>query len=252
MASWSTKRKSGYFFGFIILVALVVGLPSFLTFYKPATCSDSKQNQGERGVDCGGPCSRLCPADYAAPRVKWSYSMKIVPSIYSALAYVENPNQIVEAKSLPYIFKLYDSEGLLVAERSGSTFVPAGQKFAVFEAAIDTGKRVPARTTFEFTSEPTWRPGTIFSTLRTTSINVDQIGSPKAEANIQNTAVDKSFSNITAFIVLYDKDGNRVAFSKTGIDSIGPKEEQTLYFTWPEPFTLPIVKSEVLFVAKPR
>lgn len=35
--------------------------PQLTVCYGPATCSDGLQNQGEGGVDCGGPCANACP-----------------------------------------------------------------------------------------------------------------------------------------------------------------------------------------------
>ncbi|MEN9621691.1 MAG: hypothetical protein RLZZ67_125 [Candidatus Parcubacteria bacterium] len=252
MASWSTKRKYGYFFGLIFMVVLLGGVPAFFLFYKAPTCSDGKQNGGERGVDCGGKCARLCPADFTSTRVLWSHSMKILPGIYNSLTYIQNPNQAVEIKSLDYSIKLYDIEGILIAERKGSTFVPAGQKFVVFQGGIKTGERTPVKTTFEFTAEPLWRPGNVLSKLRVLNSELEQSNSPKVEVKIQNDAVDQSFSNIDAYVILYDKDDNRVAFSKTVIEQIGATEVQSLYFTWPEAFVRPIVRTEVVFMARPR
>ena len=252
MASWSTKRKYGFFLGFIALLALGAGVPSFLVFYKAPTCFDGKQNGGERGVDCGGACTRLCPADFSSPRVLWSHSIRVVPGVYNSMAYVENPNRTVEAKSLPYVFRLYDAEGILVAERKGSSYVPAGQKFAVFEGGISTGERVPTKTTFEFAGVPDWRQGGALSSIKVTGVELDQTSSPKAEVKVRNESLERGFSQVTAFIILYDADGNRVSFSKTLIDSIGANESQTLYFTWPESFPREIVRKELLFVGKPR
>ena len=60
MISWSKKRQ-------IIYLALVVGFFIFVTtvflfflLYETPTCFDGKQNQEEIGIDCGGPCVRLC------------------------------------------------------------------------------------------------------------------------------------------------------------------------------------------------
>jgi hypothetical protein len=251
MASWSAKRKYGYFFALVLFLAAAIGLPVFLTLYKAPTCSDGKQNGSERGIDCGGACTRLCPADFASPRVLWSYSMNIVPGVYNTMAYVQNPNQNVEVKSITYLFKLYDDQGILVAQREGATFIPAGQKFAVFEGGIRTGERIPARTTFEFTDLPIWRVGTAVSKIKVLSVDVDQGSSPKAEVRIKNDAVDQGFSNVDAFVILYDKDDNRVAFSKTVIEKIAPSELQTLYFTWPMAFPKEIVRTEALFVVRP-
>ena len=252
MASWSTKRKYGYFLTLIILVALFVGVPLFFVFYKAPTCNDGKKNGQERGVDCGGACKRLCPADFSPNKILWSYSMKIVPGVYNALAYVQNPNQSVEIKSIKYTIRLYDSEGILITQKDGSTFVPAGQKFVVFEGGLRTGERVPVKTTFEFTEEPAWRPGTVLTALQTLNVNLDQNGAPKADIKVKNDAVDQSFSNIDVYVVLYDKDDNRVSFSKTVIEEIGPTEDKTLYFTWPEAFIRPVVRTEVIFMERPR
>ncbi len=255
MASWSTRRKYGYFFAIIVVLAVIIGVPAFIVFHKPATCSDGKQNGGERGIDCGGACAKLCPADFVEPRVLWAHSTRVVPGVYNSLSYVQNPNPSVIVNSLPYLFKLYDSQGVLVAQKTGKTFVPAGQKFAVFVSGIETGARIPTRTTFEFTSSPEWIPGAQLKGVSVLSINVSEGAagvSPSAEAQIRNTTVDSRFNNLDAFIILYDKDDNRIAFSKTVINSIGPSETQTLSFTWPEAFSQAVIRSEVLFVPQMR
>lgn len=178
--------------------------------------------------------------------------MNIAPSLYNALAYVQNPNQSVEALSVPYLLRLYDSEGVLIAERRGSAYVPAGQKFAVFEGAINTGERLPVKTTFEWTSEAAWRPAQAFTKLRVDNIVVEEGARPKAEVKIMNTSPINTYSSIDAFIVLYDANDNRVAFSKTLIEKIAKEEARSLYYTWPLPFTADIVRSEVLFVLRPE
>lgn len=251
MASWSTRRKYGYFFAVIVLAALFIGIPTFLVFYKAPTCFDGKQNGDERGIDCGGSCALLCAADFSAPHILWTYSVPVVPGVYNALAYIQNPNQGVEARSVSYLFKLYDDKGLLVTQRTGNAFIPAGQRFAVFEGGIQTGERKAFRTTFEFTSTPRWQAGRIFSSIRVLDVVLDQSARPSAEVKIGNMAVDQGFADLTAFIILYDKDDNRVSFSKTLIDSITPSERKSIYFTWPTAFSSPIVRSEVMFVANP-
>lgn len=247
MASWSTTRKYGYLSALVIVLAILGGVPAFLLFYSAPTCFDGKQNGEEGGVDCGGACVKLCLADFADPRVLWSYSTRVVPGVYNSMAYVQNPNQGVEASGLPYVFKLYDAEGLLVASREGRAFVPAGQRTAIFEGAIRTGSRSPTRTTFEFVTSPEWERGESFTSLRVLSIDLASSGTPTATVRVENQALDRGFSNVDAAIVLYDKDDNRVSFSKTVIGKIAPGETQTLYFTWPEAFSSEIFRSELLF-----
>ncbi len=250
MATWSNRRKYGYLFIFVAALVLLFGVPSFFIFYKAPTCFDGVQNGGETGIDCGGGCVKLCPADFAPPRVLWSYAVQVLPGVYNALAYVQNPNPSVQASSLPYDMRIYDDQGLLIAERTGSAFIPAGQKFAVFEGGIDAGRRVPARTTFEFTSLPNWTPGAMSSKLHTDSVDLVQGPSPKAEVVVRNESAGSSFSNIDTFIILYDKDDNRVSFSKTVIDSIAAGGTVIKTFTWPQAFPTNIVRTEVLFTVR--
>lgn len=251
MASWSARRKTWFFLGFILFLAIAIGIPVFYVFYEKPTCFDGRQNGGERGRDCGGPCSRLCPADYSMPKVLWSHSSQVVSGVYNSLAYVENPNPAVEAPSIEYVFKLYDGEGILVAERKGRSVVPAGQRFAIFEGTIETGVRVPSRTTFEFTSVPEWTPGSPLTALK--AINVDvatDAATPRAEARVRNESIDRAFRNTDVFIILYDENDNRVAYSKTVMPALGPGQTTTLYFTWPQKFDRQVVRKEVLFVEK--
>ncbi len=249
MASWSTTRKYGYFFALVVAIIVLVGIPAFLLFYEAPTCFDGGKNGTERGVDCGGACVKLCLADFAAPRVLWVHSTRVVPGIYNALSYVQNPNQGVRTGLIAYVFKLYDAEGILVASREGSTFIPAGQRFAVFEGAIRTGLRVPVRTTFEFSSDPEWQIGSQLTSIRVLTIDVSTSTSPEATVRIENTSLDRGFSDIDAFIILYDKDDNRLSFSKTVIPRIDPGDSRFLYFTWPEPFSAEVFRSELIFMA---
>jgi hypothetical protein len=174
--------------------------------------------------------------------------MRVVPGVYNALAYVQNPNPTVEAKGLSYTFKLYDSEGILVTQRTGRAYVPAGSRFPVFEGGLQTGSRVPTRTTFEFALGPDWKPGEAFTGIERLSVDVVEGAKPSATARVRNTTASLAFSGVDAFIVLYDSDDNRLAFSKTVIDSIGPGESKDLFYTWPEAFSKKVVRSELLFV----
>ena len=249
MASWSTKRRFGYFLAFVVLVVFAVGLPGFLFFYEAPTCADGQKNGSERGIDCGGVCVKLCPADFVAPRALWSYSVAIAPGVYNALAYAENPNQSVYASAVGYTFRLYDSAGLLIAEKKGKTLVPTGQKFAIFDGGIRTGQRIPLKTTFEFGEVSEWKLGKSVPNPRILSIDLEQNDSPRAEVKVSNDSTNLTLSSLTAFIIIYDSADNRMAFSKTLVDRIAPRQTETFYFTWPSAFPRPAVRKEVLFVA---
>lgn len=246
--SWSGKRKLGYLGAFVGAIALFAGVPVFFSIYERPTCEDGKMNQGERGVDCGGPCAQLCSADYTSPRIFWTYQTRVVPGVYNVMAYGENPNQSVGAENVPYSFKLYDAEGLLVAEKKGRGSIPPGGKFALFEGGIQTGKREPVRATVELLSSLEWVLSRAYTSLRTLSIDVSSGDTgTRAEARIKNEYINTTITEINAVVILYDAEGNRVAFSKTRVESIAPGETQTLYFTWPETVADQVVKTELVF-----
>ena len=56
--SWAVKKQLTYFSVFlIIIIGVAVGF--YLNITVPS-CTDKKQNQDEKGVDCGGQCSKEC------------------------------------------------------------------------------------------------------------------------------------------------------------------------------------------------
>jgi hypothetical protein len=248
MASWATRRKSLYFVIFLLALGLFVGVPTFFTFYTPATCSDNKQNQNERGIDCGGPCAKLCTEDYAPLVYMWQRFVEVSPGLYNVLAYIENPNLSVVSGPTPYMFKLYDKDGILITERRGSASIPPGKKFAIFEPVLQTLQRKPYRATFEFTSAPLWRrvsSDLIIGISNVDVINDSNTGLPRVEATITSQSSD-SFKNVEAVAIIYDKMGNVVNFSKTVIDNFPPSSSQNLFFTWPTVFSTTSSKVEIL------
>lgn len=97
MASqWVAKRKLFYGIFSIVALVLVIGVPLFFVLYKTPTCFDGKQNQNEKGIDCGGVCTRLCSSDIANPIVLWQRSFVVTDGVYNAVAYVQNPNVLAK------------------------------------------------------------------------------------------------------------------------------------------------------------
>ena len=131
MVSWSTRRKSLYIIGTMLVFLFALALPVWFVTYKAPSCTDGLKNQGELGIDCGGPCSLLCKAHALDPIVRWQRAFKVKDGVYNALAYVENPNLDSGVRKISYRFKLYDSGNLLIYERQGSTFIPPKKIFGI-------------------------------------------------------------------------------------------------------------------------
>lgn len=250
MVSWSTRRQFFYISATIAVFLFALALPIFFVTYKAPSCTDGKQNQGEFGVDCGGPCSILCKANALDLVTHWQRSFKVKEGVYSAVAYVENPNFDSGIRNISYRFKLYDKDNLLIYQRDGNTFIPPRKIIGIFESNILTGTRVPVRTFFEFSGIPVWVK-TAISEPPLAVISrppVDQETSPRLTASLENRGLDPIY-NVEVVAIVYDGSSNAIAASRTIVDSLGKNALAPLTFTWPEPFAVPAVRAELLYRA---
>lgn len=237
MLAWSTKRKLLYFGIFSAFVFLIVVFPiAFLSYDRP-TCFDGNKNGDEVGVDCGGSCQLLCSFEAIAPNILWSRSFKVAPNLYSATAYVENSNISSEAVNVPYVFKLYDKQNTLIAERAGTAYIPKYRAFGIFEPNIATNGAVPARTTFEFTQAPTWNKDDTIPpeiVVREKVLSNEEIR-PRVDASMENRST-RELKRIEVVAIVYDGKDNAIGASRTYVDSLKSNEAADLVFTWPIPF----------------
>jgi Mg-chelatase subunit ChlD len=235
---WATKRKLQYLGIIIASVLLFLVTPFFIFVYEAPTCFDGVKNGEESGVDCGGSCVLLCSAEVPEPISRWDPRIfRIAPGVYSVLAYLENANAGAEVIEAPYSFKLYDREGILIAERKGETFIPRGQFFAVFEPNISTGERIPTRATFNFPEPLIWtrnvRPAPAVEVVNKALLNEET--SPRVEVSVSNDTLDR-IQNIDLTAIVFDGSGNAIGASRTYLEALERGEETDVVFTWPAPF----------------
>ncbi len=255
MASqWAARRKLVYAIFVFIAAIFVIGVPLFFFFYKTPTCGDGVQNQNEKGIDCGGICTRICPVDIAAPLVLWQRSFSVSDGVYNSVAYIQNPNVLTRVDSVNYVFRLYDKDNTIIGERTGRTFIPASQTFAVFEAGIRTGGRVPVRTSFSFTDSLVWSQNP--AGLTAPVLTVENIASsnenlaPRIDAVIHNKSL-KVIANLEAVAIVYDTDDNAIAASRTVVQNLAAGASTPVTFTWPAPWAGSAVRKEVVLRVYP-
>lgn len=248
MVSWSAKRKLIYISGAILVFLFALALPTFFISYKAPSCSDGVKNQGELGVDCGGPCSVLCKSEALPLIIRWQRAFRVKEGIYNAVAYVENPNPDSGIARIPYIFKLYDTDNVLIYERRGETFVPPKKVFGIFESNLTVGNRVPARAFFEFLGSPLWRREYVSEpALAITNKSLSGEESvPRLQASLENRGLSP-LHDIEVVAILYDEGGNSVASSRTIVDKVDKNSAAPLVFTWSEPFIFSIAKIELVY-----
>ena len=237
MLDWATKRKLiylGIIFGVIFFLVLV---PIFVFFYDDPTCLDGVKNQGESGTDCGGPCSKLCSFEVETPKVLWSRSFKLSQGFYNAVALVENSNINAGTNLISYVFRLKNSDGTVLAERSGSTFIPnARGVVTIFEPDFRVGEEVVS-TDFEFIGEAEWQKDGIPSPDIIVRNHLLSRGtsSPRLDAKIESQEIAK-IPRLEVVAVIFDGSGTPIGSSRTFVNNLESGKVTDLVFTWPLPF----------------
>lgn len=251
---WSAQRKLlylGTLFGTVfILLAIFI---YFRFFNRPPSCTDGIMNQNELGVDCGGVCALLCPSESRPPIIEFARLFKIKDGEYSALAMVENPNQNVYSERVNYIFKVYDVNNILLFEIPGSTFVPPGRVFPVYEHSILTGYREASKVTFDIVGDPLWIKGEFIDPdLRISNVQGEKLDSRfRVTAQIMNKEV-YVMKNVPVTVVIYDDKSNVRESSATVIDYISPNDSTNVSFTWGHSFDFDISKIDIIPRPTPR
>lgn len=248
---WSTKHQMKII---AVLVAIVVMIVAIFVYYKfikhTPTCSDGIKNQDERGVDCGGLCSLMCLSDVKPLIPLWTRPIKITGDVYSVVSYIENQNTGNGVEKVPYEIRMYDDKNILVSQPiQGSTFIGPNDRTAIFETGIKVGNRIPKTAYLKFLETPKftridsrWNDqnlvveGDAFTDLDTV---------PKLSATVRNPTLE-TYQKIPVVAIIYNTDGNVIGSSQTFIDSIGPEESTTVYFSWPEPFSGTPARREII------
>ncbi len=240
-SSWAGRRKTIYLAGAVLVVSTACFLVFWQFWYQAPTCSDNLKNGDEAGVDCGGTCSLICKADTLAPIVRWDPRLfEVLPKVWSAVVYVENPNIDADAVYAPYKFVIYDTANQVLYERKGATLLPKHKTVGVFEGSITLpeGSR-PGRTLFELEDNVLWQKGKAeeknISITHTPILRLTT--TPRIEATVKNESLSE-VKNVELVAVIFDGKDNAIAASRTFVDSLSKDQSVPVFFTWPKPFTL--------------
>ncbi|MDP2655638.1 MAG: hypothetical protein Q8P17_03865 [bacterium] len=237
--SWAAGRR------FIILlivgavVAAFVAIVGIATFYKSPSCSDSKQNQDETGVDCGGSCAYLCTEQKQPPTVLFTKAIKNGEGRVDVIAKIENKNADAAAKNVRYKVTLYSSDQSLIQEITGTMDIPPGVSVPVFVPNIPSGKQTVVNAFLDI-DESSLQWFYMISSTRTmpTVSNIKQIGTisePRIEAILTNASASV-LSNIKAVVLVRNDKGDVIAASSTIILTIPAQGQATATFTWNSEF----------------
>lgn len=237
--SWASRRR------FVILVIVgaiivaAVALLSIATFSKAPSCSDGVQNQGEAGIDCGGPCPYLCTAQVAPPTVLFATTLQGAPGRTDVIASVENVNAAAGAKNVPYTLTIYGAGQLFVQSVQGTLDLPPAATVPVFIPGVVTGTQTKVHAflsidtaAIKWTAMP--HDPRLLPVVSNTSISGAST-TPRVTATLSNPSTTP-LSDVPAVVLVRDAQGNVIAASSTIVPSVPAQGQATATFTWNAPF----------------
>lgn len=245
---WAKRHRARVTLIVSTVLIVVFGTYFGVAMWKPASCFDRVQNQGEAGVDCGGPCQFYCDAQAKDLRISWARAFKASEGIYSLMAYIENPNRNMIARNVPYRFQLFDERGIMLLEERGETYVTQEALTGIFFGRVNLRSTVPYRTTFEWLEEPAWERAN-----RDLSVSVNEYAFVEGSIGTELRATVANdepivLNDVEVIVVMYDSSDNAVAASQTYIDMLPPRGERRVAFAWP--YSLPERLGRVEFLPR--
>jgi len=233
----TTKRiiYGAFYLGIWFLIFLAI-YRAFL--YTAPSCFDNIQNQGEAGVDCGGPCAKACIpknlstiSPLASPRI-----FVAIPGHYTFLVQVANTNTGYVARGFEYSFDVYDASETLIASVPGRSFMYGTEVKYLIAPNIAISSGTVDHAVFAL-GNVDWAPDSALDLIP--RFDVQNLGPgvstpTTVSVNGQLTDNDASaFSNILVIAVFKDASGNPIGASQTVIDSIAPGETRPFSVLYP-------------------
>lgn len=221
----------------VVFLGIVFGV-YFLLLKPPASCFDNIQNQGEQGVDCGGPCAAICIPSSIQPISVIGPVRVFSPLAGRAvlLAQLENANSDFAAASFDYVMTLYGADGSsTVAAFSGSSFAYADEtKYLVLpnEPLTATVSRADIAV-----SNVQWVPAPQMGLIPQFAFtNITSAATAKGYMTVQADITNRDislFHNIVIAAVFKDAARMPIGASQTLLDSLAPGATQHFSISYP-------------------
>jgi hypothetical protein len=244
---WAKRRQSvvwAIFGSVFVAVLIIIGIA---VFYKTPTCLDNTQNQGEAGVDCGGPCAKACVADVKPAQVRFARAVVPGADRTDVIAYVDNPNTGEAAHAVPATVEVYDANHALLATRDVTFDLTPGGMTPVFVEGIVSGAATVSQTFFTIhDADVQWirsaQKPVVPAVQDIVWQNTDQ---PRVGATLVNP-IAQPFTNVFLIATVFDASGNAIAASRTVVASVPSQGTAQAIFTWNVPFSAPPARVEVV------
>ena len=245
-------KQFGYGILFLAILALVA-LGIYFLFKPVASCFDNKQNQNEEGVDCGGPCKKVCLPQGLQP-IELVQEVKIfypASGHISLLAKIQNLNAVVAAKYFDYRFNVYDNENNLLRTVSGQSFIYSSEIKYLAEFLEDGSLKNVSRAEF-LIENPDWARSEEFQKPSVSVLN-QRVEVYKGELRVSGKIINNDTVHLPKAIIMAvfsDKFGATHGVSKTEIENLLVGESRSFAIAHPGIPSVEFPKAEILVFSR--
>jgi len=226
-----------YLLFFFLIVFLI-----YLAFFRPApTCFDGRQNQGETGIDCGGPCASCEIKTLSPVEPNWiKYFSNDNQTVIAAE--IKNPNPKWAADSFSYIFDVYGENGAKLKTLTKNSFIYAGEiKYLVEVPDVDFKNITSVKISFSninwVTADEFTKPTVQAREIKTEPASQDPNRVTVSGFIANNNAFPLSKVRIIGF--LFNSGGLQISASKTELENIAAFKEELFKLNFPKNISLP-------------
>jgi hypothetical protein len=209
-------------FGLVFIVAIgLIGWGIYGVFLKPApSCTDNSQNQGETGVDCGGPCVPCEIKSLIPIKVNLVQAFRTTDTTSGVAAEIYNPNPNWAAQSFDYQLDVKDQFGAIIKSLTGTSFIYGGELKYIIEPRIDVAVGKITSSDLVITN-PQW---VSVNNYQRPDVEVQNVSSGMADTfYVSGKVVNRSeidFPEANVYAVVYNLESKFIAASKTIIDNV--------------------------------
>jgi hypothetical protein len=227
------RKQLTIIFVFLVIL-LAIGLAIYLIWrhYHPQpTCFDGIQNQGETGIDCGGPCG-VCPHPMGLEIISQDF-IPTTSNNFDLVAKVKNPNSNWGVESVTYKFNFYNTNNQLIGSKTGTAYILPQETKYIVEQRVYLAEPL-VRIAFEL-EKTDWQRLKNFSELQ---IRVKDKNHQIIEEKYRLYGVLENKSNynldkVEAVGLLFDDNGKIIAVGKTDVRTFLIGESRSIEINWP-------------------
>ena len=227
-------------FLYSLLYLIIFGLIIFLIYFwlvqpKP-TCFDNRKNQGEIGVDCGGPC-QSCEIKTLKPLAAQKINFSQVQNRIVITAEITNPNLNFGADNFTYTVNFYNKDGIEISSLNGNSFIYAAGIKAFFEVDKKVNFSEVYNVSISF-SDIHW-------------VSKEEFQQPKVELQnqkivdgkplrLEGVVINQNNFSVKLKLIgfIYDRYGIQISASKTEIENVNAKEQKDFQIIFPSDISL--------------